>query len=237
MAAGTLFLIPVSLGECRPQAILPDEVLRIARDLRYFIVENAKTARAELKRMGHACPMREIDIRELPREPQSADLNDLLAPLLCGVSAGLMSEAGVPAVADPGALLVRAAHGRAIRVAPLVGPSSILLALMASGLNGQRFAFHGYLPAREPDRRNRIIQLERESRRERLTQIFIETPYRNVTLFNALMESCRTDTLLCIAAEMTTPNEHVATRKIESWRTAAAPMLEKRPAVFLMLAG
>lgn len=237
MAVGTLYLVPSSLGDCSQQSIIPEDVLRITRDLRYFIVENAKTARSELKHMGNVHPMREIDIRELPREPQSADLNALLAPILIGASAGVMSDAGVPAVADPGALLVRAAHDQGIRVAPLVGPSSILLALMASGLNGQHFAFRGYLPAREPDRRNRILQLERESRREGLTQIFIETPYRNVALFNALLESCRTDTLLCVAAELTTPNEHVATRKIASWRVTAAPRLEKRPAVFLMLAG
>lgn len=236
MPAGTLYLVPVSLGDCRPQSILPDDVLRIARDLRYFIVENAKTTRAELKHIGNTRPMRELDIRELPREPQPADLDVLLTPLLNGVSAGLMSEAGAPAVADPGALLVRAAHAQGIRVVPLVGPSSILLALMASGLNGQRFAFQGYLPVREPDRRNRIVQLERESRRNGLTQIFIETPYRNAALFQAVLESCRPDTLLCIAVDMATPHESIATKKIEYWRTGTTPALEKRPAVFLILA-
>ena len=237
MPTATLFLVPASLGESRPDAILPAEVLRIARGLRYFVVENAKSARAELKRIGVEHPLQEIDIRELSREPKQADLDALLAPLVAGESAGLMSEAGAPAVADPGALLVRAAHARGIRVAPLVGPSSLLLALMASGLNGQSFAFHGYLPVREPERSRRIAELERESRRKGRTQIFIETPYRNAALFAALLEACRPDTLLCAASELTTERESIATRRIDAWRTGPAPSLEKRPTVFLLLAG
>ncbi len=236
MPPGTLYLVPVSLGESGPDAILPAEVLRIARSLRHFIVENAKSARAELKRIGVEHPIREIDIRELPREPKQAELDALLAPLVAGGSAGLMSEAGAPAVADPGALLVRAAHAKNIRVAPLVGPSSLLLALMASGLNGQSFAFHGYLPVREPERSRRIAELERESRREGRTQIFIETPYRNAALFAALLEACRPDTLLCAASELTTDRESIATMPIDAWRAAPVPSLEKRPTVFLLLA-
>lgn len=237
MPTATLYLVPASLGESRPDAILPAEVLRIARGLKYFVVENAKSARAELKRIGVEHPLQEIDIRELPREPKQADLDALLTPLVAGESVGLMSEAGAPAVADPGALLVRAAHARGIRVTPLVGPSSLLLALMASGLNGQSFAFHGYLPVREPERSWRIAQLERESRREGRTQIFIETPYRNAALFTALLEACRPDTLLCAASELTTARESIATRRIDAWRVCPAPSLEKRPTVFLMLAG
>lgn len=237
MSTATLYLVPACLGESRPDAILPAEVLRIARGLKYFVVENAKSARAELKRIGVEHPLQEIDIRELPREPKQADLDALLTPLVAGESAGLMSEAGAPAVADPGALLVRAAHARGIRVAPLVGPSSLLLALMASGLNGQSFAFHGYLPVREPERNRRIAELERESRREGRTQIFIETPYRNAALFTALLEACRPDTLLCAASELTTERESIATRRIEAWRAGPAPSLEKRPTVFLLLSG
>lgn len=237
MPTATLYLVPTSLGESRREAILPAEVLRIACDLKYFIVENAKSARAELKRIGTRHSLQGIDIRELPRELTQADLDVLLTPLLAGESAGLMSEAGVPAVADPGALLVRAAHAKGIRVVPLVGPSSLLLALMASGLNGQCFAFHGYLPVREPDRSKRIVELERESRREGRTQIFIETPYRNVALFTVLLEACRPDTLLCVATELTTERESIATRRIDSWRAGAVPSLEKKPTVFLLLAG
>lgn len=236
MPSGTLYLVPSSLGEGRSDAILPADVLRIARDLRYFIVENAKTARAELRRIGVGRPIQEIDIRELPREPERADLDALIAPLVAGVSAGLMSEAGVPAVADPGALLVRTAHERGIRVMPLVGPSSLLLALMASGLNGQNFAFHGYLPVRQAERRKRIVELERESRREGRTQIFIETPYRNVALFAALLEACQPDTLLCVATDLTTERENIRTTRVGAWHACPAPDLEKRPTVFLLLA-
>lgn len=237
MPAGTLYLIPASLGDSPPSDIWPAGVTRSAAELSSFIVENAKSARAELKRMGLARPIQEIEIRELPRAPNQTDLDTLLDPLSAGKSAGLMSEAGAPAVADPGAALVRAAHARGIRVAPLVGPSSLLLALMASGLNGQNFTFHGYLPSREPERSRRIGELEHESRRTGRTQLFIETPYRNTALFEALLAGCRAETLLCLASELTTESEHVATRSIAEWRAGAKPNLDKRPTVFLLLAG
>lgn len=237
MPAGLLYLVPVAVGESNPDAILPAEVQRIARNLRYFVVENAKSARNELKRIGITHPVQEIDIRELPRQPSQADLDALLAPLATGQSAGLMSEAGAPAVADPGALLVHAAHDKGIRVIPLVGPSSLLLGLMASGLNGQCFSFHGYLPLREPERCKRIMELERQSHREQRTQIFIEAPYRNAALFAALLEACRPDTRLCVASELTTSRESIATKRIDAWLVGPAPVLEKRPTVFLLLAG
>lgn len=237
MAGGLLYLVPVPLGESRPEAVLPDEVLCTVRSLHYFVVENAKSARAELKRIGLACPIQDLDIRELPRAPGKADLDTLLAPLAAGKSAGLMSEAGAPAVADPGAHLVHAAHEKGIRVVPLVGPSSLLLGLMASGLNGQCFSFHGYLPVREPDRSKRITELERESRRERRTQIFIETPYRNAALLSAVLAACRPDTLLCVASELTTVRESICTKRIDAWRAEPAPALDKKPTVFLILAG
>ncbi len=236
MPAGTLYLVPASLGESRYDTVFPAEVLLIARSLRYFIVENAKSARAELKHIVVEQPIQDIDIRVLPREPLQADFHALLAPLVEGRSAGLMSEAGVPAVADPGALLVRAAHATGIRVAPLVGPSSLLLALMASGLNGQCFAFHGYLPVREPERGRRIAELERESHRESRTQIFIETPYRNAALFSALLQNCQPGTLLCLASGLTTAMESIETMPIDAWRRSLAPAIEKKPTVFLLLA-
>ncbi len=237
MRKGTLYLVPVPIGESRSDTVLPAEVLRIAQDLRYFIVENAKSARAELKRLGIKPPIQEIVLRELPRNSRQADLDALLAPLIAGNSAGLMSDAGAPAVADPGALLVRAAHAKNIHVAPLVGPSSLILALMASGLNGQNFAFHGYLPVREPERSKRIMELERESRREGRTQIFIETPYRNAALFSAFLASCRPETLLCVATELTTRRECIATMPVLAWRAKPSPSIEKKPTVFLLLAG
>ncbi len=236
MPAGPLYLIPVSLADGRTAAVLPEDVLRITRGLAYFIVENAKTARGELKRMGHPLPMRELDLRELSQKPGPSDLDALLVPLLAGAPGGLMSEAGVPAVADPGARLVRAAHDKGIRVIPLVGPSSILLALMASGLDGQRFAFHGYLPIKASERHRRIAELERQSRRDQATQIFIETPYRSPHLFQALLDACQPDTRLCVAADLTSTHERIATRSIAAWRAGGAPDLEKRPAVFLLLA-
>ncbi len=237
MPAGPLYLLPVALGESQPEAVLPEDVRRIAASLRYFIAEKAKSARAELRRIGVAGPLRDLVIRELPREPGREDLAALLAPLLAGEAGGLMSEAGVPAVADPGARLVQAAHELGIRVAPLVGPSSLLLALMASGLDGQRFAFHGYLPVEAAQRKQRIGELERESLREGRTQIFIETPYRNMALFAALLETCRPGTRLCVATELTTPQERIASRRIDAWRKLPAPALDRRPTVFLILAG
>ena len=237
MSTGSLYLIPVSLGPASTGLTTPADVAARACSLTYFVVENAKTARAELKRLDHPAPLRELDIRELPEKPGSADLDTLLAPLLAGRDAGLMSEAGCPAVADPGALLVRRAHEKGVKVVPLVGPSSLLLGLMASGLNGQSFAFHGYLPVDEEARKRRIRELEAESARHSRTQLFIETPYRNDRMFEALKNTCGPETRLCIARDLTTDDEWIATRRIADWKKTATPELSKRPTVFLLLAG
>jgi 16S rRNA (cytidine1402-2'-O)-methyltransferase len=233
--AGTLYLIPVALGESDWVAYLPQTSRDVACRLRHFVVENAKSARAELKRIGHPLPLRELAIEQLPEKPAAADIERLLAPLLGGHDLGLMSEAGCPGVADPGATLVRRAHELGGTVRPLVGPSSLLLALMASGLEGQRFAFHGYLPAREPERSRRIGELEQESKRQSQTQLFIETPYRNGAMFDTLLAACRPQTLLCVATDLTLPTEAVATRRVADWRKAPRPDLDKRPTVFLLL--
>jgi len=235
--AGALYLIPSALGETAWSAYLPADTRDIACRLSHFVAENAKTARAELKRIGHPLPLREIAIEQLPETPTAADVERLLSPLLAGDSVGLLSEAGCPAVADPGALLVRRAHDLGIPVKPLVGPSSLLLALMASGLDGQRFAFHGYLPAREPDRGRRIAELEHESERLRQTQMFIETPYRNGVLLDALLTVCRPATRLCVAADLSLPTEQVVSRAIADWRRLERPPLDRRPTVFLLLSG
>ena len=237
MSTGSLYLIPVSLGPAGTGLTTPADVAARACNLSYFVVENAKTARAELKRLDHPAPLRDLDIRELPEKPGAADLDALLTPLLAGQDAGLMSEAGCPAVADPGALLVRRAHEKGIKVVPLVGPSSLLLGLMASGLNGQSFAFHGYLPVDEEARKRRIRELEAESARHSRTQLFIETPYRNDRMFEALRNTCSPETRLCIARDLTTADEWIATRRITDWKKTAAPDLSKRPTVFLLLAG
>jgi len=233
---GTLWLLPVALGDTPWQNYLPAVAREAACRLTRFVVENAKTARAELKRIGHPVPLRELAIEQLPDSPTAADIERLIEPLRAGHDIGLMSEAGCPAVADPGALLVRRAHELGLAVKPLVGPSSLLLALMASGLDGQRFAFHGYLPARDPERSLRIAELEKESTRLRQTQIFIETPYRNHALFAALLLACRPKSRLCLATDLTLESEQIITRRIADWKASPAPDLDKRATVFLLLA-
>jgi 16S rRNA (cytidine1402-2'-O)-methyltransferase len=233
---GTLWLLPVALGDTPWQNYLPAVAREAACRLTRFVVENAKTARAELKRIGHPVPLRELAIEQLPESPTAADIERLIAPVRAGHDIGLMSEAGCPAVADPGALLVRRAHELGLAVRPLVGPSSLLLALMASGLDGQRFAFHGYLPARDPERSLRIAELEKESTRLRQTQIFIETPYRNHALFAALLLACRPKSRLCLATDLTLESEQIITRRIADWKASPAPDLDKRATVFLLLA-
>ncbi|MBI5792959.1 MAG: SAM-dependent methyltransferase [Rhodocyclales bacterium] len=233
---GSLMLLPVALGDTSWQACLPASTQATACKLRHFVAENAKSARVELKRMGHPGPLRELAIEQLPETPTAADIERLLAPLAAGHDLGLMSEAGCPAIADPGALLVRRAHEKGITVKPLVGPSSLLLALMGSGLEGQRFAFHGYLPAREPERSRRIAELESESARHRQTQIFIETPYRNNVLFKAALSACRPQTRLGVATDLTLASEFVRTLRIAEWKAAPPPDLDRRPTVFLLLA-
>lgn len=236
---GTLYLIPVALGETPWAAFLPAQAQAIAASLRHFVVETARAARAHLKQLDYPHPLRETDIRELPADPQAADpalLDALLAPALNGTDLGLMSDAGCPAVADPGARLVARAHARGIRVVPLVGPSSILLGLMGSGLNGQSFAFHGYLPVDEAGRDTALRALESESHQLGRTQIFIETPYRNERMFDALLKLLRPETRLCVACELNTASELLLTRSIRDWKKAPHPALAKRPALFLLLA-
>jgi 16S rRNA (cytidine1402-2'-O)-methyltransferase len=190
-----------------------------------FIVENAKSARAFLG--AHNMPVRELSIKVVGEEP------DPLAPLRAKRPLGLLSEAGCPAIADPGAKIVEVAHSEGFKVVPLVGPSSIVLALMASGLEGQRFAFCGYLPRDDAERKKRIRELEARSRKERETEIFIETPYRTDVLLAALLDACRPDTRLCVAADLTLPGETIATRRVADWRNTP---IGRRPAVFLLLA-
>ncbi|MCK9284248.1 MAG: SAM-dependent methyltransferase [Rhodocyclaceae bacterium] len=232
--SGALYLIPVALGNLPWPDFLPQATRDVACRLSHFVVENAKTARAELKRLGHPIPLREIAVEQLPEQLTQTEIDRLLAPLQDGHDLGLMSEAGCPGVADPGALLVRRAHELGISVRPLVGPSSLLLALMASGLDGQRFAFHGYLPAREPERGKKIGELEKDSRRLQQTQIFIETPYRNAALFHALLGACQTGTRLCVATDLTLPGQFIATHTVAIWKKKPPPVLERRPTVFLL---
>jgi 16S rRNA (cytidine1402-2'-O)-methyltransferase len=229
---GHLFLLPSDLGES-PTSVIPGASVVVAHRLTHFIAENPKSTRAFLKRIAYPQALSTVTITTLDKDTPAAAIAGLLQPLLDGTDAALVSEAGCPAVADPGALLVRAAHDAGIPVIPLVGPSAILLALMASGLNGQRFAFSGYLPVDAAARATRIRDLEHRSRREDATQIFIETPYRNDALLQAVLEHGADNTLLCVAADLTQPGESIATRTIAAWRKKP-PALNKRPAVFLL---
>ncbi|NSX06575.1 SAM-dependent methyltransferase [Cupriavidus gilardii] len=241
--SGTLYLIPNTLGkrdEADPlPAVIPADVQQIAARLDYLVAENAKTARAYLKKLAETCPLvrpiQQIEIRELNVNTPEAALAELLAPVLTGRDAGLLSEAGVPAVADPGANLVRLAHARGVRVRPLVGPSSILLAVMGSGLNGQSFAFNGYLPVDPAERTQRLRELEQWSRKHRQTQVWIETPYRNDALLAALKASCAGTTLLSVAVDLTLPTETIVTQPLSAWQPGRLE-LHKRPAIFSILA-
>lgn len=234
--AGTLYLIPVPLGPTAPTESLTASVLATVRPLTHFVVEQAKTARAFLKAAGTDTPLQELVLTELNEHTKANELDLLLAPLRAGYDIGLLSEAGCPAVADPGANLVALAQKENFRVVPLIGPSSLLLALMASGLNGQRFAFQGYLPAKEADRGKALKDLESESRKRQLTQIFIETPYRNRQMFDSILQSCHPETRLAVATDLTLPGESVLTRTIQQWKKQTPPEIERRPSVFLLLA-
>jgi 16S rRNA (cytidine1402-2'-O)-methyltransferase len=246
---GILYLIPNTLGptDAAPDAlshIIPEHVQALTAGLDYFVAENAKTARGFLKLIAltHplAKPLQEIEIAELNVNTPAQALEGLLAPLLAGRHAGLISEAGVPAVADPGADLVRMAHQHGITVKPLVGPSSLLLAVMASGLNGQSFAFNGYLPTDAAQRAKRIKELESRSRSEKQTQLLIETPYRNAAMLDALVAGCQPGTLICVATDLSLPSESIRTTSGAKWKALLAagkgPDFHKKPTVFLLLA-
>jgi 16S rRNA (cytidine1402-2'-O)-methyltransferase len=237
--SGTLYLVPTALGAGPLEAVLPAQVAAIAARLDYFIAENAKSARAFLKRIDAVAPLarpiREIEIVELDVSTAPAALPALLAPIVAGRDGGLVSEAGCPAIADPGALLVRLAHRQGIAVEPLVGPSAIVLAVMASGLDGQRFAFNGYLPTDAHERIDAIRDAEKRSAVLDQTQVWIETPYRNDALLAALAEHCRPDTLIGVARDLTLPTQWIATRPAPEWRGRPVE-LQKRPTIFMALA-
>lgn len=231
---GRLYLVPTPLGGSGLASVLPIGVQQRLSAIKYFVVEHPKTARHFLKQVAGLPPLPSLELLELNEHTTAEALPELLAPLLNGQDVGLLSEAGCPAVADPGAALVRLAHQHGIQVVPLVGPSAILLALMASGLNGQRFCFHGYLPVAQDLRNQKILQLEKHSREQDETQIFIETPYRNLRLLEALLQHCHPQTHLCVARNLTLVDEHISTRTIGEWRQNGLPDIHKQPAVFLL---
>ena len=232
---GTLYLIPCTLGDTPADQVLPQHVISVARKLQHFVVEQPKTARQFLSALKPEHPIQALHFATLNEHTAAKELPELLVPLLAGHDVGIISEAGCPGIADPGANLVNLAHRNSICVVPLVGPSSILLALMASGLNGQCFAFHGYLPIAEAEKNKMISKLEAESSRLKQTQLFIETPYRNERMLSALLAQCRPETLLCVATDITLPSEQIRTRSIAQWKSQPMPQLNKRPSLFLLL--
>ena len=236
MSTGTLYLIPVPLGPTPIDDVLPQPVRDCAQRLTCFVAENARAARVFLKALPSDWPLQEIDVRELNEHTPCHAHAELLRPLLAGKDLGLISEAGCPAVADPGAALVALAHAAEIRVVPMVGPSSILLALMGSGLSGQRFAFHGYLPNSAEDRGKRLRELDDESRVRQQTQIFIETPYRNRVMWESLLVNCAPATRLCVATDLTLDSAEIRTLSVAEWQRRPAPEIARRPTVFLLQA-
>lgn len=230
---GTLYLLPCALGEHLPEQHIAPSTREALLTLQYFVVEDARSARRFLANLGRAS-IRDIVMHELNEHTPSIQLPELLQPMMAGHNMGLMSEAGCPAIADPGANLVALAHREGIRVVPMVGPSAILLALMASGLGGQRFDFHGYLPVESSARRQTLLDLERQSALSQATQLFIETPYRNEKLLADILAVCAPSTLVSIAADLTQPNELIATRAVREWRQQT-PELNRRPTVFGLL--
>lgn len=229
----TLFLIPVELGDTPQERVLPAYNREVILSIRHFIVEEIRSARRFLKRVDRDIDIDALTFYPMGKHADAALFAQYLKPLENGEDVGVISEAGCPAVADPGADVVAIAQRKGFRVVPLVGPSSMILAVMASGLNGQSFAFHGYLPIDPADRIKRLKQLETRALQEHETQLFIETPYRNQKLFDVLCQTLRPQTRLCVAAGITTDDEWIVTRTVADWRRHALPDLSKIPAIFL----
>ena len=236
MALGTLYMVPVTLGDDNLSYVIPADVIKLIQSLGYFVVENEKSARRFLGSVKTNKPVRELNFQLLNEHSAEKDLPALIAPLLAGHDVGMLSEAGCPGVADPGATLTALAHRKGIKVAPLVGPSSILLSLMASGFNGQQFTFLGYLPSDKAARVNKLKDIEKQSQRLNETQIFIETPYRNQHILEDILASCGANTKLCIARNVSLETEFVVSKTIAEWKKSELPDLHKQPTVFLLLA-
>jgi len=232
--SGTLYLVPNLLGVVAPTQVLPSRTIETARRIDHWVVETPKAARAFLKSLAPLHAIAALDIRELGEAPAPVHLQSLLAPAFVEKDIGLLSDAGCPGIADPGASLIAAAHTAGIRIAPLVGPSALLLALMASGMNGQAFAFHGYLPIKTAARAQRLRALDDIATQTGATQIFIETPYRNAAMMAAALLHCRRETQFCVAADLTLESEWIARRTIASWRKGTVPSLDRRPAIFML---
>lgn len=236
MTAGKLYLIPVPVSEGTHQHVIPPGVTEVLKDIRFFLAEDVRTARRFLSSLKIYSSIEALSFQVLNKDTKTSELHELFTPVREGNNLGILSESGCPGVADPGAIAVQYAHQHQIQVIPLTGPSSILLSLMASGLNGQRFAFNGYLPIDSKEASAAIKELERESRNKNQTQIFIETPYRNNTLLQNLLKTLHPETLLCVAIDITGLQENIKTQAVKNWKSKT-PEIPKLPAVFLFLAG
>ncbi|MCQ2973899.1 MAG: SAM-dependent methyltransferase [Bacteroidales bacterium] len=231
---GNIYMVPMNLGDVNDSVFLPPFVLDTIRSLRFFIAENTRTCRRYLISLGMKEFLNEIEIYEMDKHNKDFDYSQYFNVVKSGNNLGVISEAGCPGVADPGATVALSAHRAGIKVIPLVGPSSILMSMMASGLNGQSFAFVGYLPVKNPERAKYIKKLEERSRELNQTQIFIETPYRNNLLIENLTSTLSPNTLLCIACDITLPTEYIVTKYIKDWKNIKID-IDKRPAIFLIL--
>jgi 16S rRNA (cytidine1402-2'-O)-methyltransferase len=228
-----LYLIPTTLGDSSIERVLPPDLTSLISSVKVFIVENVRTARRFLKKVNQSIVIDDLTFFELNQHTDKKEIGRFLEPIQQGFDIGIISEAGCPAVADPGADVVKLAHTKNIQVVPLVGPSSILMALMASGMSGQNFAFNGYLPVKNPEKAQQIKFLERRMQTEGQTQIFIEAPYRNLQLLDDLLKNCDPQTLLCIAADITLDTEFIQAKPVAYWKTHL-PDIQKRPAIFLI---
>ncbi len=232
---GKIYLIPATLGDSDINSVIPAGVIDIIENLNYFIVENIRTARRYIRKVSRTKNIDDITFFELNKHTDISDVSSYLKPCFSGNSVGIISEAGNPGIADPGAVVISEAHKKNIQVVPLTGPSSILTALISSGMNGQNFAFNGYLPIKDNERIKKILFLEKRSKTENQTQIFMETPFRNMKMLDALLKTCKNNTLLCIAADITLDTEFIKTKTISEWKKQI-PQINKRPAVFVLQA-
>lgn len=232
--SGSVYLIPNTLGECNTENVLPSINFTIIKSIKHFIVEDVRTARRFLKKIDKGIDIDELTFYTLNKHTSPEEISGYLQPVKEGFDVGIISEAGCPAIADPGADIVRIAQAKDYKVVPLVGPSSILLSLMASGFNGQSFAFVGYLPIKDNERFATIKHLEKRAQSERQSQIFIETPYRNMRMVEDILSNCQPNTKLCIACDITLETEYIKTKSVAEWKKAKLPDLNKRPCIFIL---
>jgi len=230
---GKIYLIPTTLGDSDINSVIPKDVIDIVNDLSFFIVENVRTARRYIRKLSASKDIDSLTFFELNKHSNEKDIPEFIKPALSGFDIGIISEAGNPGIADPGNVIVAIAHKQKIKVVPLTGPSSILLALISSGLNGQNFAFNGYLPVNQNERIKKLQFLENRSKSERQSQIFMETPFRNLKMLEDILRTCKKETLLCIAADITLETEFINTKSVKEWKNQL-PQINKRPAIFIL---